>query len=125
MKKKTACITQLICSADLYYLSETNNSSVADKVGDQYKSTQQNVLSNFYLKDGFAFVAVPHVEVAELVTRLGDAEHEECLCLVLERHSVALWLHEHTLYFGMTSASFGTQSRLIWERVRLWRRKLL
>lgn len=37
----------------------------------------------------------------------------------------ALWLHEHTLYFGMTSASFSTQSGLIWEEARLWRGKLL
>lgn len=83
MKKKTVFLTQIICSADLCYLTEISTSSVADKVADQYKSTQQNVLSNFSVKDGFAFVAVPHVEAAELVTLLGDAEREECLCLVL------------------------------------------
>lgn len=83
MKKKTVFLTQLICSADLCYLTEISTSSVADKVADQYKSTQQNVLSNVSVKDGFAFVAAPHVEVAELVTLLGDAEREECLCLVL------------------------------------------
>lgn len=84
MKKKTVFLTQLICSADLCYLTEISTSSVADKVADQYKSTQQNVLSIFFsVKDGFAFVAAPRVEVAELVTLLGDAEREECLCLVL------------------------------------------
>lgn len=71
------------------------------------------------------FLAVPYVKVAELVTQLGDAKHEECLCLVLERHAAALWLHEHILYFGMTSASFSTQGCLIWEGIGLWRRKLL
>lgn len=68
---------------------------------------------------------MPYVKVAELITRLEDAKHEECLCLVLKRHAAALWLHEHILYFGMTSASFSTQGWLIWEGIGLWRRKLL
>lgn len=38
MKKGTACFMQQICSADLYYWTETNNSSTAAKMGDQYKS---------------------------------------------------------------------------------------
>ena len=68
---------------------------------------------------------MPYVKVAELITWLGDAKREECLCLVLRRHSAALWLHEHILYFGMTSASFSTQGWLIGEGIGLWRRKLL
>lgn len=68
---------------------------------------------------------MPYVKVAESITRLGDAKHEECLCLVLERHAAALWLQEHMLYLGMTSASFSTQGCPIWEGIGLWRRKLL
>lgn len=80
---------------------------------------------HFLFKRFSFFVAVPYIKVAELTTRLGDAKHEECLCLVLKRHSAALWLHEHILYFGMTPTSFSTQGWLIWEGTGLWRRRLL
>lgn len=99
MKKGTACFMHQICSADLYYWTETNNSSTAAKMGDQYKSMWQNIFTIFSLKDSFFFVAVLYVKVAELITQWGDAKHKECLCLVLKRHSAALWLREHILYF--------------------------
>lgn len=42
---------------------------------------------------------MPYVKIAELITQRGDAKHKECLCLVLRRHSAALWLREHMQYF--------------------------
>lgn len=101
-----------------------NNSSMAAKMGDQYKSMWQYFF-HFLSKRFIFFVAVPCVNIGELITPLGDAKHEEHLCLVLKRHSAALWLHAHILYFGMTSACFSTQGWLMWEEIRLWRRKLL
>lgn len=62
---------------------------MAAKMGYQYKSMQQNIKFSSYLKD-FGSVVVPHVKAAELITCLGDAKLEECLCCELQRHFAAL-----------------------------------
>lgn len=55
MKKRAACLTQQICSAGLYYLIETNNSSMAPKMSDQYKSVWQDIFFYFFYLKGFVF----------------------------------------------------------------------
>lgn len=125
MKKGTACFMQQICSADLYYWTETNNSSTAAKMGHQYKSMWQNIFTIFFLKDSFFLLQCLMLKLQSwsLSEEMPSIRNVSALC---SRDILLLSGYVSTYcIFGMTSASFSTKVWLIWEGIGLWRRKLL
>lgn len=125
MKKRTACFLQQICSAHLYTLTETNNSSMAAKMGDQYKSMWQNIFTIFSLKVFFFFwqCLILKLQSWSLSEEMPSIRNARALCSG-DIPLLSGYMSTCSI-FGVTSASFSTQGCLIWEGPGIWRRKLL
>lgn len=125
MKKRTACFMCQICSADLYCLTDTNNSAMAAQMGDQYPC-DKIFLPFFSLKDSLFFLLqclMLKLQSWSLREEMPSIRNVSVLC----SRDILLFFGYVSTYsiFGMTSASSSTQGWLIWEGIGLWRRKLL